>query len=100
MAYVKQRDFDRDFDLLDYDVITGHVSACQPPPFIIMTLRFTRVGIWPRTRAQRWRRAAHSETVGRLGFGHPRPMCRLKTLVRFFRQGLIFSDAAGRALRR
>jgi hypothetical protein len=27
IAYVKQRDFDRRFGLLDYDVVTGHVSA-------------------------------------------------------------------------
>ena len=33
MAYVKQRDFDRDLDLLDYDVITGHVSAYWASPF-------------------------------------------------------------------
>ena len=33
MAYVKQRDFDRRFSLLDYDVITGHLSAYWASPF-------------------------------------------------------------------
>jgi len=33
MAYVKQRDFDRRFGLLDYDVLTGHVSAFWASPF-------------------------------------------------------------------
>ena len=33
MAYVKQRDFDRRFELLDYDVVTGHVSAYWASPF-------------------------------------------------------------------
>jgi hypothetical protein len=33
MAYVKQRDFDRRFGLLDYDVLTGHVSAYWASPF-------------------------------------------------------------------
>lgn len=33
MAYVKQRDFDRRLGLLEYDVITGHVSAYWATPF-------------------------------------------------------------------
>ncbi|MDB2557606.1 YjbH domain-containing protein [Luminiphilus sp.] len=33
LAYVKQRDFDRKLGLLDYEVITGHVSAYWATPF-------------------------------------------------------------------
>ena len=33
MAYVKQRDFHRRLGLLDYDVVTGHVSAYWASPF-------------------------------------------------------------------
>jgi hypothetical protein len=33
MAYVKQRDFDRGLGLLDYDVLTGHISAYWATPF-------------------------------------------------------------------
>ena len=32
-AYVKQRDYDRGFGLLDYSVLTGHVSAYWATPF-------------------------------------------------------------------
>ena len=32
-AYVKQRDYDRGFGLLDYSVVTGHVSAYWATPF-------------------------------------------------------------------
>ena len=33
VAYAKQRDYDRGLGLLDYDVITGHVSAYWATPF-------------------------------------------------------------------
>ena len=33
LAYAKRRDYDRSFELLDYDVITGHVSAYWATPF-------------------------------------------------------------------
>ena len=33
LAYAKQRDYDRGLGLLDYDVITGHVSAYWATPF-------------------------------------------------------------------
>ena len=33
LAYAKQRDFDRRFDLLDYETVTGHVSAYWATPF-------------------------------------------------------------------
>ena len=33
IAFVKQRDFDRRFGFLDYDVVTGHVSAYWASPF-------------------------------------------------------------------
>jgi hypothetical protein len=33
VAYAKQRDFDRGFGLLDYQVLTGHVSAYWATPF-------------------------------------------------------------------
>jgi hypothetical protein len=33
LAYAKQRDFDRRFDLLDYSTVTGHVSAYWATPF-------------------------------------------------------------------
>ena len=33
VAYAKQRDFDRGFGLLDYQVVTGHVSAYWATPF-------------------------------------------------------------------
>ncbi len=33
MAYAHQRDFDKDFDLLDYSVVTGFVSAYWATPF-------------------------------------------------------------------
>jgi hypothetical protein len=33
LAYAKQRDFDRRFDLLDYSTVTGHISAYWATPF-------------------------------------------------------------------
>lgn len=33
LAFVKQRDFDRGLDLLDYQVLTGHLSAYWASPF-------------------------------------------------------------------
>jgi hypothetical protein len=33
LNWVKQRDYDKDFDLLDYSVVTGHVSAYWATPW-------------------------------------------------------------------
>lgn len=33
LSYAKRRDFDRSFELLDYDVLTGHISAYWATPF-------------------------------------------------------------------
>lgn len=40
VAYARQRDFDRGFDLLDYQVVTAHASAYWSSPFYNFDLAF------------------------------------------------------------
>ena len=65
VAYVKQRDFDRGFGLLDYQVFTGHVSAYWATPFYNYDVAVHAVVTLPRILALPLRRGEPFVTVGK-----------------------------------